>query len=391
MISKKEKAELEEALRKFEKEEAKRWSEIHVPLRLEDALARLTKVELTRLAKNLDLSKVSQLKKQELIEVLQRRIPERVNEIFLTFDQERYSIVKRIVLSNGHTFTFDLNEDQLHYFLICGIIFPGTVDGRRAVVMPQEIMMVFEQIINKDEYLTRIRRNTEWLRLTYGMLYYYGTLSFHQIEAMLEKYTGEKIAWRDYHPLLKEAEIYSGDVWRSKIGYSYYRVIDPHKVQREHQARPSLDYYPFSKEQLLRAGATDYVERNLAYRDLVIFIMKNYEITKEEADRLVDECAWETNLDAPLQKIVELLQSELEFNSKEFLEKLVSKVVLLMNSTRQWALKGHSPEELSTREKKNVTPPKRSEVIDFKTKQKVGRNDPCPCGSGKKFKKCCDQ
>ncbi|MBF0383979.1 MAG: SEC-C domain-containing protein [Magnetococcales bacterium] len=21
--------------------------------------------------------------------------------------------------------------------------------------------------------------------------------------------------------------------------------------------------------------------------------------------------------------------------------------------------------------------------------KKVGRNDPCPCGSGKKFKKCC--
>ena len=24
------------------------------------------------------------------------------------------------------------------------------------------------------------------------------------------------------------------------------------------------------------------------------------------------------------------------------------------------------------------------------TRQKVGRNEPCPCGSGKKFKKCCD-
>jgi preprotein translocase subunit SecA len=22
---------------------------------------------------------------------------------------------------------------------------------------------------------------------------------------------------------------------------------------------------------------------------------------------------------------------------------------------------------------------------------KIGRNDPCPCGSGKKFKKCCDR
>jgi len=24
-----------------------------------------------------------------------------------------------------------------------------------------------------------------------------------------------------------------------------------------------------------------------------------------------------------------------------------------------------------------------------RTEEKVGRNDPCPCGSGKKYKKCC--
>jgi preprotein translocase subunit SecA len=34
-----------------------------------------------------------------------------------------------------------------------------------------------------------------------------------------------------------------------------------------------------------------------------------------------------------------------------------------------------------------------SEVITAKPKneqgEKVGRNDPCPCGSGKKYKKCC--
>ncbi|HIE11729.1 MAG TPA: hypothetical protein EYP62_08950, partial [Kiritimatiellae bacterium] len=24
-----------------------------------------------------------------------------------------------------------------------------------------------------------------------------------------------------------------------------------------------------------------------------------------------------------------------------------------------------------------------------RTQPKVGRNDPCPCGSGKKYKKCC--
>jgi preprotein translocase subunit SecA len=27
--------------------------------------------------------------------------------------------------------------------------------------------------------------------------------------------------------------------------------------------------------------------------------------------------------------------------------------------------------------------------ISAKKKDEVGRNDPCPCGSGKKYKKCC--
>jgi uncharacterized protein YecA (UPF0149 family) len=31
-----------------------------------------------------------------------------------------------------------------------------------------------------------------------------------------------------------------------------------------------------------------------------------------------------------------------------------------------------------------------SEVATVRRKgKKVGRNDPCPCGSGKKYKKCC--
>ena len=34
----------------------------------------------------------------------------------------------------------------------------------------------------------------------------------------------------------------------------------------------------------------------------------------------------------------------------------------------------------------NEEKPKLPENIDL---SKIGRNDPCPCGSGKKFKKCC--
>lgn len=41
------------------------------------------------------------------------------------------------------------------------------------------------------------------------------------------------------------------------------------------------------------------------------------------------------------------------------------------------------PEDISDLENM-LNPPK-----PVTSEKKVGRNDPCPCGSGKKFKKCC--
>jgi len=43
----------------------------------------------------------------------------------------------------------------------------------------------------------------------------------------------------------------------------------------------------------------------------------------------------------------------------------------------------HEPEDVSDMERA-LRPPE-----PVLAEPKVGRNDPCPCGSGKKFKKCC--
>ncbi|WP_420490630.1 SEC-C metal-binding domain-containing protein [Neobacillus drentensis] len=34
-------------------------------------------------------------------------------------------------------------------------------------------------------------------------------------------------------------------------------------------------------------------------------------------------------------------------------------------------------------------PDRKNNVVDFTTKKTNSRNDPCSCGSGKKYKKCC--
>ena len=45
-----------------------------------------------------------------------------------------------------------------------------------------------------------------------------------------------------------------------------------------------------------------------------------------------------------------------------------------------------SPSEIMTNQGEDSSRPKTPFV---KTEKEIGRNEPCPCGSGKKYKKCC--
>jgi len=72
-------------------------------------------------------------------------------------------------------------------------------------------------------------------------------------------------------------------------------------------------------------------------------------------------------------------------NEKQ-LQEFIDLIMLAKNSMRLWENNGYTPIELSgiMRERdKNIV------KLPISLKQKIGRNDPCPCGSGKKYKKCC--
>ena len=60
--------------------------------------------------------------------------------------------------------------------------------------------------------------------------------------------------------------------------------------------------------------------------------------------------------------------------TQRLLEKFLLLYTELHNTTRMPENYGHTPEELFESER---------------IRRVVGRNDPCPCGSGKKYKKCC--
>ena len=74
------------------------------------------------------------------------------------------------------------------------------------------------------------------------------------------------------------------------------------------------------------------------------------------------------------------------FNGEEQLQEFIDRIMSAKNNTRIWENNGCTPSELfeiiRKRDKNIVQFPKMH-------RPEVGRNDPCPCGSGKKYKKCC--
>ncbi|BCJ87088.1 SEC-C metal-binding domain-containing protein [Effusibacillus dendaii] len=396
-LSKKEQKMLLNALeyakemrRKMEaKEEEKRWSEFELPLTLAGSLARLTKNELSAIRLNLHIKGASALKKQELTDILEQRIPAALPKLLNKLDETRYRIIKQIAGRGGDAF-LSLESHQLDYFKNRGLIFTGTYKGKKTLAMPQEVLEGFKKM-DSTSYQETIRRNTEWIKLTQGMLYYYGTLDLNALEDLFKHYSATNLRLVDYLPVLEEAGFFYREIRFDTNGFSNYRVWDAERVKKEHQSRPDLSFYPFTKAQLLRAGEPGFVDRNPSYEAFVDFIRRNYTISQDEADSLVEECVYAIRIGEAPSNLLEFLQSQLEIDELELMKGFIDHIMMLNNNTRQWFIKGYAPNELSPAKSRTGDSPfaVKAEVVNFVTRKKVGRNDPCPCGSGKKFKKCC--
>lgn len=391
----KEKFILESMNKKINKmvsEYHKSWQEIELPLSLANGLARYTKEELHHIRKRLNLKNASSLNKADLIRLLQNSIPFYIESLILGMDQNQFTLVKTIVRQGGVMTDPDLDLDKLIVLRSLGFIFTGTHEGKKILAIPKELIDPLTFIVNDSKVNAIIKRNTQWILLTQGMLYYYGILSRQTLFEKLEQYMKEPVDTVECLNVLHLAQEYYLEFDWKWDGLTNYRVRDFETILNEQAMRKSVDYYPFTKEQLLKAGTPDFVDWNASSRAFLTYLLETYEITKDEARELIQDCIYTVQEGEDIHELLQILQAHLIFDDLDSLQTCMNFVTNLANSTRQWFLKGYSSNELFEKEKKSLKPlPTSGKRAPDSTPStvKVGRNDPCPCGSGKKYKKCC--
>ena len=109
----------------------------------------------------------------------------------------------------------------------------------------------------------------------------------------------------------------------------------------------------------------------------------DYDYADLVIERMVDDLV--PGLDRPSELLKETLESGLvEFGTDEELREFIDCYTHLANALPCWYNNGTPPDALMG-EKAG----RKAFYDEFGRPMKVGRNDPCPCGSGKKYKKCC--
>ncbi|CAI6080581.1 YecA family protein [Cohnella sp. JJ-181] len=379
------------------------WPALVWPLSLKDALSPLTLEMLQRIAALLQINDwTREKKKSALIDGLVPVLADYAAASTALWDEERWSLIRKLVKSGGLLADPPHSGPVAYYLRERGIAFPGQVDGNKSLVMPAELVERFAGLEGLDGTPSRIKRNTENIKLAQGLLYYYGVLPEQELEARLTALTGAVSAdERDVLEVLVDALDFGAmyDVDDDGL-YSNLDVEDPQALLRVQRSRDDLDYRAFTKAELLRAGEPEFVERSQAHQELAAYLSREYAVDKQEADVVTEICADVFKDGKSMSAAFEILQFEFSIEDAQTVNEVAGLLARLNDGTRQWVLKGHRPDELAPSAAASgagipsnvLAMPQRShhaDVISIQTGRKIGRNDPCPCGSGKKFKKCC--
>ncbi len=167
------------------------------------------------------------------------------------------------------------------------------------------------------------------------------------------------------------------------VHYWFFKDFDQADYLLKHQADKPR-YIP-EKSEFLKYIAEDYVD-NDHWWNVHRFMLDVFGYTKAISEGYEEVRDYITHSDGIRELGPILDKHNLIFGEEKQLQEFFDLLMLAKNNTRLWQNNGYTPSELH-----GILRKRNKNIVKFPSNQrtKVGRNDPCPCGSGKKYKKCC--
>jgi hypothetical protein len=344
--------------------------------------------ELREFAKTLQVKNYSKLRKPELIcsiaKIMQnldilRDCLYTVNEIEWDFFQE--------AAARKYLQTDKVYFNTYHVLQKMGLLQSFYHDDKLFYVVPDKIKAAYKELAKTD--FPEDKRFRDLINdYAIAAVSLYGVISQDDFVELFNSQNVRQTSVDEVFPLLLN-NIYAD------VGYCLWDeyIVDDEFEEEDFAAVPWVlaerkekpPYTP-SREELLKYSDWDYYELTpqlIALKSCLSELIAD----PDEVEDLLYEIHDMSVAGVRIQEYFDLLDSAgIVFDGLKQAKKMMLLIVDVQNNTRQWTNYGHTPNELHPSDKSNLLPFPSDQPVHS---QKFARNAPCPCGSGKKYKKCC--
>lgn len=365
---------------------------------LESCLSIFTKQELYDLARDFNIKGLSTLNKKQLKNKLLIELPTLYQSRLNYFESD---VLKKISLAEQKgRVKIDVNEygldlaSMLVEFISKTMLFPINDDVDTHFILPDELVQSFKATYNQ-KLKSLAKANSQLIKIVRGLVYYYGVIEIDIVYNMLMNY-GIVIDYESYWYVINN-NLFLDDGLELMNSYVFVEGVNPYELMEEIENREKVygvqPYKNLKLKDLLAVTGPDYYVRTREIVHLEKTIKKYFDLTHGlMGDFISDLVLFMDNMERA-SELTEFIAETFDCPDINAVNEILMAASKVYNAHRQWVLKGHSPNELSQLE--NVFPDipmmaggHQNEVLQQK-QVKIGRNAPCPCGSGKKYKRCC--
>ena len=345
--------------------------------------------DLKYLAKAYKVRGCTKMSKAGLIAAISSELTDidRMKEMLYIIDEIQFGFFKEV--ASRKYIQDDLVPVRVYAIMnLLGYIQCYYYEGKIKFVMPEEVKKLFKSLGNTDfykekEYFDLLNNYARAATSLYGIIPEEDFVELFNSQNEM-KTTFDEI----FYVLIKFISLDSGYCFYEEFIVSdEYEEDDFKDVHTDYSKMKTKPRYTPPKEEFLKYADYNYFEKTPQLVDLENYINQYLSDDTEKTMEIIDDIQLLCTQEADFQEIIDALESY-DIMLKDFkqVQEFVQYITDVMNNTRLWSNNGHTPRELSGKLRRTNLKLLPSEPVKSK---KIGRNDPCPCGSGKKYKKCC--
>lgn len=344
------------------------------------------KTELEEIAKARGLRGFSRYSKEKLISLLLEELlnPEEIRGYFLCMSDEETAALERAMKHGGIVGEEDEEElPVLDEACLLGFLRDGQM------VVPDEVQKLYRS--RRTEEFERERKQVSAVfACLRAANYLYGITPASVLPRLYESATGEQIGIHKLVDLSKQIPP-PLRMFVYRDGTFYYEPLYPDNGWLL-SVQGDCEFYIPKEEEIYTLSSLGCLPDSEPLLRFIDFLVTELDLGEWDALTFGVNLQSEIAVGCPMQEIAErLAQSGIRCRTKREAARLKTLTMDLWNNTRMIVNRGYTPNEL-----KNLKSPATAQIIDFSTRQprasktkKICPNDPCPCGSGKKYKNCC--